>query len=259
MNPSSLDCFELTGKAILVTGSTRGIGKAIALKLGAAKAHVGVTFTGTSAASEENAKQVCEEIIRSGGKAHAYRLDVSNEAQVSEVVDAFTKEAGGLYGLVNNAGITVDNLMMRYKVDDWNKVLDTNLKGAFLVSKAALRPLMKAGGSSIVNMSSVVGEMGNAGQVAYSASKAGLIGMTKSMAREYGGKKLRVNCIAPGFIETDMTHALGEGQKETLLSGIALGQLGQVDDIAWGCLYLLSGVSRYVTGQVLSINGGLYM
>lgn len=256
---ASLECFGLADKPILVTGSTRGIGKAIALLLGRAKASVGVTYTGASATSEANAKEVCDAIIKSGGKAQAYRLDVSNETLVAEVVDGFAKQFGGIYGIVNNAGITVDQLMMRYKSEDWDKVLNTNVKGCFLVSKAALRPMIKGGGGSVVNMSSVVGEMGNAGQVPYAASKAALFGLSKSMAREYGAKNIRVNCIAPGFIETDMTHALSPEQKEALIKNVPLSTLGQVDDIAWGALYLLSAASKYVTGQTLSINGGLYM
>lgn len=259
MNHLSLECFNLAGKAILVTGSSRGIGRGIAIKLGHAKAHVGVTYTGVSEKSEANARDVCAEIVQAGGKANAYRLDVSSEEQVAQVVDAFTKEMGPITGLVNNAGITVDQLVLRYKMDDFDKVMSTNLKGTFLVSKACLRSMMKAGGGSIVNMSSVVGEMGNAGQVVYSASKAALFGLSKSMAREYGAKNIRVNCIAPGFIDTDMTHSLTEEQKTALLKNVPLAQLGQVDDIAWGCLYLLSSASKYVTGQTLSINGGLYM
>ena len=255
----SAPSFDLSGKNILVTGSSRGIGRSVAEQLGRCHANVGVTYTGSSPSSESNAREICQAIESSGGKATAYALDVSNETQVAEVVDSFTKQYGGLHGLVNNAGIAVDQLMLRYKVEDWDRLMNINLKGAFLVSKAALRPMMKAGGASIVNMSSVVGLMGNAGQVPYSASKAALVGMTKSMAREYGAKQIRVNCIAPGFISTDMTHALNETQKSELTQNIALGTLGNVEDIAFGTLYLLSPLSRYVTGQVLSINGGLYM
>jgi 3-oxoacyl-[acyl-carrier protein] reductase len=161
---------------------------------------------------------------------------------------------------VNNAGVAIDQLTLRYKSEDWDKLMSINLKGAFLMSKAALRPMMKQdNGASIVNMSSVVGEMGNAGQAVYSASKAGLIGMTKSMAREFASRQIRVNAIAPGFIDTEMTQALTEEQRTKLSSEIPLQSLGTVEDIAVGTCFLLSPLSRYVTGQVLSINGGLYM
>lgn len=258
-NLRSSACFALESKAILVTGSTRGIGRSVAEVLGSCGAHVGVTYTGSAPASQSNAAAVCETIRKSGGKATAYALDVASESQVLSVVDAFQKEYGSVYGLVNNAGIAIDQLVLRYKLEDWDKLMNTNLKGAFMMSKAVLRSMMKAGGGSIVNMSSVVGLMGNAGQVPYSASKAALFGMSKSMAREYGSKQIRVNCIAPGFIETDMTNALNEDQKERLVKDIPLASLGSATDIAWGCAYLLSPLSRYVTGQILSINGGLYM
>ncbi len=256
---SALECLGLKGKSILVTGSGRGIGRGIALKLGEAGACVGVTYTGSNEKSEANAKAVCAEIEKLGGRAIAVALDVSNEDQVNDAIKKMVEAFGGLYGVVNNAGIVIDQLLLRYKSEDWDKVLDTNLKGAFLVSKAAAKYLMKAGGASIVNMTSVVGEMGAAGQAPYSASKAGLIGLSKSLARELASRQVRVNCIAPGFIATDMTEQLNDAQKEAILGQVPLNSLGSVDDIAWGTLYLLSPTSRYVTGQVLSINGGLYM
>jgi 3-oxoacyl-[acyl-carrier protein] reductase len=249
--------FELQGKSIIVTGATRGIGAGIAVRLGEEGANVGVTYT--SDKSEALARGICEKIEAAGGKAMALLLDVSKEEQVAAALDSFLKTFGRLDGLVNNAGIAIDQLIMRYKSDDWDRLMDINLKGAFLMSKAAVRPLLKAGGGSIVNLSSVVGQMGNAGQVPYSASKAGLIGMTKSLAKELGSRQIRVNAIAPGFIETDMTHALNEEQKKAIVEGIPLQALGSVDDVAFGCLYLLSPLSRYITGQVLNINGGLYM
>jgi 3-oxoacyl-[acyl-carrier protein] reductase len=251
--------FDLKDKSVLVTGASRGIGKAIALALGSEGACVGVTFTGSSETSKSNAAAVCADIKARGGRALPISLDVSNEDQVAAAVDGMVKEFGGLYGLVNNAGVAIDQLMMRYKADDWDKLMNTNLKGAFLVAKACLRPMLRAGGASIVNMSSVVGEMGNAGQVPYSASKAGLIGLTKSMAREYGSKMIRVNAVAPGFIETDMTHAMTDDAKAKMFASIPLNKLGSPDDIAFGTLYLLSPCSKYVTGHVLDINGGLYM
>ncbi len=251
--------FDLEGKSILVTGSSRGIGRAIAIAAGSAGAHVGVTYTGSSATSEANATEVCAEIEKSGGKALPIALDISNEEQINASVEQMLKKFGQLNGLVNNAGIVIDQLVMRYKIDDFDRLMNVNLRGAFLMSKACLRPLMKAGGGSIVNMSSVVGEMGNAGQVPYCASKAGLIGMTKALAREVGSRQVRVNAIAPGFIVTDMTEALSDEQKAALMKSVALGTLGQPQDIANGTLYLLSSLSAYITGQVLSINGGLYM
>lgn len=249
--------FELKDKAILVTGSSRGIGAAIALKLGEAGAHVGVTYTSEKSAGL--AQEICAKIEASGGKALALSLDVGQEAQCGAAIDTFVKHFGRMDGLVNNAGVSIDQLVLRYKAEDWDKLMNINLRGAFLMSKAALRPLMKAGGGSIVNMSSVVGQMGNAGQVPYCTSKAGLIGMSKSLAKEVASRKIRVNAIAPGFIETDMTDALNEQQKAAIVQGIPLESLGTGDDIAFGALYLLSPVSRYITGQVLNINGGLYM
>jgi len=251
--------FDLEGKSILVTGSSRGIGRAIALAAASAGASVGVTYTGSSATSESNAREVCQEIEKSGAKAISIALDISNEEQINSSVDQMLKAFGRLDGLVNNAGIVIDQLVMRYKADDFDKLMNVNLRGSFLMCKAALRPLMKAGGASIVNMSSVVGEMGNAGQVPYSASKAALIGMTKALAKEVGSRKVRVNAIAPGFIVTDMTHGLTDEQKQALTKSVSLGALGQPEDIAYGALFLLSPLSAYITGQVLSINGGLYM
>ncbi len=252
--------FNLEAKAILVTGSNRGLGRAIAERLAEAGASVGVTYSGGSEKSEGLAREVVSSIEAKGGKALIVPLDVSNEEQCKAAIQRMTEHFGGLYGLVNNAGVAIDQLLMRYKSEDWDKLMDINLKGAFLLTKAAMKPLMRhEGGASIVNMSSVVGLMGNAGQSVYAASKAGLIGFTKSLAREVASRQVRVNAIAPGFIETEMTDALPEEQKKALLSQTPLGTLGQADDIAFGALYLLSPLSRYVTGQVLSINGGLYM
>lgn len=251
--------LDLEKKSILVTGASRGIGKSIALELGAAGAYVGVSYTGSSASSESNARSVAEEIEKTGGKAILLPLDLASEEQINASVDTMVKTFGRLDGLVNNAGIVIDNLAMRYKSEDFDKLMNVNLKGTFLMCKASLRPLMKAGGGSIVNMSSVVGEMGNAGQVPYSASKAALIGMTKSLAREVGSRQIRVNAIAPGFIETDMTHSMTPEQRESLSKNIALGRIAKPEEIAHGTLFLLSPVSAYVTGHVLSINGGLYM
>jgi 3-oxoacyl-[acyl-carrier protein] reductase len=252
--------WGLEGKSILVTGSNRGIGKGIVESLAKAGASVGVTYSGSSPESEAKAHSLCKELEGYGGRAIAIAVNVSDEEQCKAAVDRMVKEFGGLYGLVNNAGVAIDQLTLRYKADDWDKLMSINLKGAFLMSKAALRPMMKQEqGASIVNMSSVVGLMGNAGQAVYAASKAGLVGMTKSLAREFASRQLRVNAVAPGFIDTEMTQAMTPEARNKLSAEIPLQSLGNVEDIAAGTLYLLSPLSRYVTGQVLSINGGLYM
>ncbi len=252
--------FKLEGKSILVTGSNRGLGRSIAEKLAEAGASVGITYSGGSEKSEGLARTVVESIVTKGGKAVLIPLDVSNEEQCKAAIAKMTETFGGLYGLVNNAGINIDQLLMRYKTEDWDQLMNINLKGTFMLTKAAMKPLMRSeGGASIVNMSSVVGLMGNAGQTVYATSKAGLIGFTKSLAREVSSRQVRVNAIAPGYIETEMTDVLPEDQKKTLLTQIPLGSLGKAEDIAYGTMYLLSPISQYVTGQVLSINGGLYM
>jgi 3-oxoacyl-[acyl-carrier protein] reductase len=252
--------FNLEGKSILVTGSNRGLGRSIAEKLAEAGASVGVTYSGGSEKSESLAREVVSGIEKNGGKAVVVPLNIASEEQCKAAISRMTESFGGLYGLVNNAGVAIDQLLMRYKTEDWDKLMDINLKGVFLLTKAAMKPLMRSeGGASIVNMSSVVGLMGNAGQTVYAASKAGLIGFSKSLAREVASRQVRVNVIAPGFIETEMTHVLPEEQKKALLDQTPLGTLGQAEDIAFGALYLLSPQSKYVTGQVLSINGGLYM
>lgn len=252
--------WQIEGKSILVTGSNRGIGKGIAQALARAGAHVGVTYSGSNPESEAKAHELCKELEGWGGKSIAINLNVADEESCKAAIDRMVKEFGGLYGLVNNAGVAIDQLTLRYKSEDWDKLMGINLKGTFMLSKAALRPMMKSeDGASIVNMSSVVGLMGNAGQAVYATSKAGLIGMSKSLAREFASRQIRVNCVAPGFIDTDMTRALSEDQRQNLSKEIPLNCLGSVEDIANGTLYLLSPLSRYVTGQVLSINGGLYM
>ncbi len=258
-NKISEALWGLENKSILVTGSNRGIGYGIALGLAKAGACIGVTYSG-SANGEAKAHALCKEIEELGGKAKALALNVADEDQCKAAVDTMVSEFGGLYGLVNNAGVAIDQLTLRYKSEDWDQLMNVNLKGAFMLSKFALRPLMKnKDGASIVNMSSVVGLMGNAGQVPYSASKAGLIGMTKSLAKEFASRKLRVNAIAPGFIDTEMTQSLTEEQKGKITGEIPMSCLGSVDDIAYATKYLLSPLSQYVTGQVLSVNGGLYM
>lgn len=246
--------MSLNGKVALVTGASRGIGKAVALKLAAEGAGVVVTAT-----SLERAQKTADEIVAKGGKALAVKVDVSKTSDV-EALFAKTAEAfGRLDILVNNAGITRDGLLMRMKDDDWDAVIDTNLKGAFACCREAIKLMGKAKGGSIVNISSVVGEMGNAGQANYCASKAGLIGFTKAVAREYARRNITVNAITPGFIETDMTDTLSASVRDDLMKQIPLGRFGKPEDIANAVFFLVSDAGSYVTGHVLSVNGGMYM
>lgn len=251
--------FNLKDKSILVTGGGRGIGKAIALGLGSQGARVGVTYTGSSESSKRNVDSVCQEIIKLGGQSLAIPMDIGSEEQIEAGIKSQVAQFGGLDGVVNNAGIVIDQLAMRFKAEDFDKLMNVNIKGSFLVAKHSLRPLTKSESPAIVFISSVVGQMGNAGQVPYSSTKAALIGMTKSLAKEMAPRKLRVNCIAPGFISTEMTDGLTPEQKEKILSGVPLSDLGLPEDIAAATLFLLSPLSRYITGQVLGVNGGLYM
>ncbi len=238
----------------LVTGASRGIGAAIAERLAADGFHVLVNY----ASSEERARAVVDKITAAGGSASLLAFDVSNSAQVDEKMDAANKE-GPLAVLVNNAGVTIDGLLMRLKDEDLDKTLDIDLKGAIYCTRAATRAMMRARTGSIIQISSVIGEMGNAGQAAYSAAKAGLIGFSKSVARELGSRNVRVNVIAPGFITTDMTSALTEDQKNAILRTVPLGYLGAPEDVASVVSFLASPASRYVTGQVIGVNGGMYM
>ncbi|HKZ18420.1 MAG TPA: 3-oxoacyl-[acyl-carrier-protein] reductase [Geobacteraceae bacterium] len=246
--------MNLSGKVALVTGASRGIGKAIALKLAQAGADVIVTAT-----SVERAEKTADEIMALGRKALAVKVDVSNTSDVEALFAKATEVFGRLDFLVNNAGITRDGLLMRMKDADWDVVLDTNLKGAFVCTREAVKLMGKTKGGSIVNISSVVGEMGNAGQANYCASKAGLIGFTKAVAREYARRNITVNAITPGFIETDMTDVLSSSVKDELQKQIPLGRLGNPEDIANAVLFLVSGMGSYITGHVLSVNGGMYM
>ncbi len=241
----------LEGKRALVTGSTRGIGRAVAGLLAAEGAKVAVTGR-----SLEAAAAVAQEI---GNGAIGLALEVSDPASVSAAVGAAVSAWGGIDVLVNNAGMTRDNLILRMKLEDWHAVLEANLTGAFLCCKECLRHMVKARGGAIVNISSVVGELGNPGQANYCASKAGLEGLTRSLAREYAGRGIRVNAVAPGFIATDMTHALGEAAKESLTGQIPLGRLGTPEDVAEAVAFLASDRASYLTGQVLHVNGGMYM
>ena len=245
---------QLTNQIAVVTGAGRGIGRAIALKF----AHEGADVVVVSR-TQENSEKVAAEIRALGRKAWAHAVDVSDTAAVSAAAEKILAEAGKVDILVNNAGVTRDGLLMRMSDTDWDTVLNTNLKGAFLVTKAFSRAMIKARAGRIINISSVIGLIGNAGQCNYAASKAGLIGFTQSAAKELAGRGITVNAIAPGFIETDMTAELKEDMKAALLKQIPLGCLGQSDDIAGAALYLASPAARYVTGQVPTVDGGMVM
>ena len=245
----------LEQRIALVTGGSRGIGRAICVKLAAMGALVGINYVSNPAAAEETLKQV--EAI--GGKGFTVRFDVADAEAVQESIKEIIAVHGRIDILVNNAGITRDGLMARMKEDDWDSVLDTNLKGAFLCSKAVMRTMMKNRWGRIINVSSVVGFVGNSGQVNYGAAKAGLTGLTKSMARELAGRNITVNGVAPGYIVTDMTEGLTEEVQEALKGQIPLGTLGTPEDVAASVGFLASTDSNYVTGQTLHVNGGMYM
>ena len=240
----------LKGKIALVTGASRGIGRAIALEL----ARSGATVVGTST-SEAGAAEVGQALTEAGGAGAGRVLDVRDATQI----EALLKDVGDVSILVNNAGITRDNLALRMKDAEWDEVLDTNLKAVFQLSRGVMRGMMKARWGRIISITSVVGASGNAGQANYAAAKAGVVGMTKSLARELGSRGITVNCVAPGFIDTDMTRSLAETQRSALLAQIPLGRLGSVDDVAAAVGYLASPAAGYITGCVLHVNGGMYM
>ena len=242
----------LQGQIALVTGATRGIGAAIAQELAAR----GATVIGT-ATTEDGASRITAALQASGGRGIA--LNVNDAAAAEAAVDGIVKQHGGLQILVNNAGITRDMLAMRLKDEDWDAVLDTNLKAVFRMSRAVMRTMMKQRYGRIVNITSVVGASGNAGQANYAAAKAGVAGMTRALARELGSRGITVNCVAPGFIATDMTAVLPEEQQKALLGQIPLGALGSPADVAHAVAYLASREAGYVTGQELHVNGGMYM
>ncbi len=244
-----------TGKVALVTGASRGIGREIALELARNGAKVAINF----ARSAEQAEAVVNEIKATGGDAVALQFDVSNEEQVEKGVSQVLEKFSRIDILVNNAGISADGLLMRAKTQDWQKTIDVNLTSCFLLCRAVSKTMMKARYGRIVNISSIIGEMGNAGQVAYSASKAGVIGVTKALAKELGSRSITVNAVTPGFIETDMTSYLTPEKVEAMLSQIPAGRLGNVQDIANLVCYLASEQSSYITGQVIGVNGGMYM
>ncbi len=246
--------IDIANKSALVTGGGRGIGRDIALKLAKAGADVAV-----SDIDLETAQKVASEIEALGRRSLPIKADVSNSDSVTEMVTAFTEKFEKIDVLVNNAGITRDGLIMRMKEEDWDAVLNVNLKSCFLCCKAVSRTMMKAREGVIINIASVVGLMGNIGQANYSASKAGMIGLTKTLAREFASRGIRVNAVAPGFIQSAMTDKLSDQDRERFLAGIPLGRLGTADAIANGVLYLASPLADYVTGQVLTIDGGLVM
>jgi len=245
---------RLDGKLALVTGASRGIGRAIAQALAAEGASVVL-----GARDEAKLQEVVAAITASGGKAEALALDVARAESVAAGFEKLLAAHGRLDHLVNNAGITRDTLLLRMKPEQWSEVLDTNLTGAFLCTQAALRPMLKQRAGRIVNITSVVGLTGNAGQANYAASKAGLIGFTKAVAREVASRNITVNAVAPGFIETDMTAAMTDKAKESMAAAIPLGRVGSPQDVAGAVCFLVSDAAAYVTGQVLAVDGGFHM
>lgn len=246
----------LEGKVCIVTGAARGIGEAIAIKLAQHGAHI--AFTYVSEGSADKAKAVEEKITALGQRAKAYRSNAGKFDECESFVNDVVKEFGTIDVCVNNAGISKDNLLLRMTPDQWDDVMETNLKSVFNMTKQVIKPMMKARKGSIINMSSIIGMRGNAGQSSYAASKAGIIGFTKSVAHELGSRNVRCNAIAPGFVETDMTHYLKEGAgAEAFLAKIPLGRFGKGEEIADSTLFLASDMSAYITGQVLSVCGGL--
>jgi 3-oxoacyl-[acyl-carrier protein] reductase len=242
----------LKGEIVLVTGASRGIGAAIADELAA----LGATVIGT-ATSDSGAAAIGERLATSGGAGR--RLDVASSAEVEAVIEEIGKTFGPVSILVNNAGITRDNLLMRMKDEDWQAILDTNLSSVFRTSKAVMRGMMKARKGRIINIASVIGVTGNAGQANYAAAKAGIIAFSKSLAKEIGSRGVTVNVVAPGFIQTDMTKDLPEASREALVGQIALGRLGEPADIAKAVAFLASPAAAYITGETLHVNGGMYM
>jgi len=248
-----MSSMEFAGQVALVTGASRGIGAAIALEL--ARKGLRVVGTATTDAGAQGISRALEAYAGCSGRV----LNVTDGAACDALAEEVIKEMGGVQVLVNNAGITRDNLAMRMKDEDWDAVIDANLKGVFRMSRAVMRPMMKQRYGRIINITSVVGASGNPGQANYAAAKAGVAGMTRALARELGSRQITVNCIAPGFIATDMTAALSQEQQNSLQTQIPLGHLGQPADIAHAVVYLASPQAAYVTGQELHVNGGMYM
>jgi len=244
----------LDGQVAIVTGASRGIGEAVCAALARANANV----IGTST-SEKGAEGITKAIADVGGKGAGRVLDVRDAAQCAAFVEAVQSQYGAPAILVNNAGATRDNLLARMKDEEWDEIQATNLKSVFVLSRAVLRGMMKARGGRIVNITSVVGFTGNAGQTNYAAAKAGMVGFSKSLAREVGSRNITVNCVAPGFIETDMTRSLAEDQVRKLVENVPLGRLGRVEDIAQAVLFLCSPAAAYITGATIHVNGGMFM
>jgi len=244
--------LDLTNQVALVTGASRGIGQAIAQELSSC----GATVIGT-ATTEAGAQAIAARLKPHGGSAKV--LNVTDDAACESIMDGIVKEFGRIDILVNNAGITKDNLAMRMKGDEWSDVISTNLSSVFKLSQAVMRPMMKARSGRIINITSIVGHMGNAGQANYAAAKAGVAGMTRALAREIGSRNITVNCVAPGFIDTDMTRALSEEQQNSLKANIPLARLGTPEDVAQAVAFLASPAAAYITGITLHVNGGLYL
>ncbi len=246
---------DLKNKVVLVTGAARGIGKSIAMSLAKQGCHVVFNYRG----DEAKAAALKEELVAAGGQATGLKFDVTDYEAMTKSLDEFTKTVAPISGLVNNAGISKDTLLLRLKPDEISSIIDTNLKGSMMVTQALARNFLKAENVSIVHMSSIVGLMGNPSQAAYAASKAGLIGFSKSVAKELASRNVRSNVICPGFIQTDMTDALSEKAKEEYNKSIPLGRLGTAEEVAQLTCFLLSGASSYLTGEVIKIDGGLYI
>lgn len=246
--------MTLTGNVALVTGASRGIGRAIATRLAA----MGATVIGT-ATTEAGAAAIGTVLGAAAAPGAGRVLDVTRSAQIEPLLDSIKREFGAVAILVNNAGITRDQLALRMKDDDWSAVIQTNLDAVFRMSRAVLRDMMKARHGRIINVTSVVGHSGNPGQVNYAAAKAGVAGMSRALAREIGSRNITVNCIAPGFIATDMTHALSEAQTASLMAQIPLGRLGSVEDVAAAAAFLAGPDAGYITGSTIHVNGGMYM
>ena len=244
----------LNGQVTLVTGATRGIGQAIALELG----RQGAVVAGT-ATSEAGAQAIGAYLLAAGIKGVGFAMNVNDTAQVEVTLNAVQKQCGDIAILVNNAGITRDSLLLRMKEEEWDDIMSTNLKSVYRLSKLVLRPMMKARQGRIINITSVIGVMGNAGQTNYAAAKAGMIGFSKSLAREIGSRNITVNCVAPGFIDTDMTRDLDATQRAALIGQIPLARLGAVEDIAGAVAFLAGPAAAYITGATLHVNGGMLM
>lgn len=248
------ELFSLQGELALVTGASRGIGRAIAEMLG----QQGATVIGT-ATSEPGAAAITTYLAAAGIQGSGKVLDVAKSESIESLLASLTKEYGGVSILVNNAGITRDNLLMRMKDEEWDSIINTNLTSIFRMSKACIRSMMKAKKGRIISISSVVGASGNSGQTNYAAAKAGLVGFSKSLAREVGSRNITVNVVAPGFIDTDMTRELSEDQRSAIFQNIPLARLGQAQEIAAAVVYLASPLGAYVTGETIHVNGGMYM